>query len=231
MSHWLPYLAPQSSKHVRFKQCLSIDMCSFFYSVCGFDLIVRLLAFWICQHFCFFDMFVFGCAVDPVVLMCVLCRTPPLKCIWEKEHTVAQPHAPAFAQLPLPSLFSLHPFTPDAPLLHGSLCFCAWNQMGEKSGHLLYEAGGIDYFFGLLCGSGGELQQRALLGIIMPTHSVPSLGQGRPDAIMQREDSVREVRLSELICVALFLTCFVTKLTLMTRLREKTGHDIIKTRP
>lgn len=50
--------------------------------------------------------------------------------------------------------------------------------VGGESGHWIYEAVGIDYFFGVAVWewSGVELQQWALLGIIMPTHSVPSLG-------------------------------------------------------
>lgn len=62
--------------------------------------------------------------------------------------------------------------------------------MGGKSGHWIYEAVRIDYFFGLLCGSGEEwsgveLQQWALLGDIMPTHGVPSLSKGSPDGLTQ----------------------------------------------
>lgn len=59
---------------------------------------------------------------------------------------------------------------------------------------------GIDYFFfGLLCRSGVEwmeLQQWALLGIIMPTHSVPSLGYRADLMESWRDDNVREVHLS-----------------------------------
>lgn len=134
--------------------------------VCGFDLIVVSLL-WLCWHFCFLDMFVFGCAVDPVVLMRVLCSSPSQYPPFPKAYLLQ-------CSLSFPSFFPPRILSPQTSLCCMDHCaFVPGTRWGEKSGHWIYEAVGINcffVFFGLLCGSGVELR------IIMPTHSVPSLG-------------------------------------------------------
>lgn len=154
-------LAFRSSKQVRLNSVYPSTCAAFpaAGSVCGFDLIVVSLRFGCAAFFlCLGRVCVSGCATDPGVPMCVLCSTPsrytpphpapPFSwSIFEKKKAYMRVAARTSFHPATPPFSSPHPFTPDAPLLHGSLCFCAWNQIGgEKSGHLIHEAVGIDSF-------------------------------------------------------------------------------------